>query len=136
MINNSHRLIANASVYSGWKIFVHVSCANVFVNKYWLVCSNGAEVVPFADIIRFSGYSGWLETHLLSPLSTTGFTVADFVELERHARFRFIVRGKVRDVRGRRIVEADSYRLFRKSMPRSSFCTSTKGIRSFRNKIL
>lgn len=39
---------------------------------------------------------------------STGFAVADFVELERHARFRFIVRGKVRDVRGQRILKAGS----------------------------
>lgn len=45
-------------------IFVYESCADVFVNKYWPVCWNGAEVVPFVDIIRFSGYSWWLETHL------------------------------------------------------------------------
>lgn len=97
-------------------------------------CS-GAEAVPFADVILFSGYSGWLETRPLLPLSSTGFTVADFVELERHARFRFIVRGKVRDVRGQRILEADSYRLFRKSTSRCSLCMATNRIRTFRNKI-
>ena len=44
--------------------------------------------------------------YLLSPRQVSLSRISS--NLKRHARFRFIVRGKVRDVRGQRILEADS----------------------------